>query len=317
MPDVPEQALPPWWPHRSASSFVDVGALHWHAQCFGNASAPVVLLLHGTGASAHSWRHLAPLLATHFRVIAPDLPGHAFTHTPAEQPLSIGAVAAALADLLRALDAQPTLVVGHSAGAAIALRMALDQPGAHAPIVAVNGAILPLQGPVGRWFLPLARLLAGNPLFSSSFAACAALPTMARRLLDGTGSRIDSLGERCYAHLLRDARHAAGALRLMASWDLASLQSALPSLNVRLLLLAASNDRTVSPLHAPRVARQVRSARSVALPGLGHLAHEEDASTVAALVMDHWRGAETGAPVRAAASAAERGQNTLRSGLQA
>ena len=68
------------WPNRASSRFVDAGGLRWHVQVMGEG--PVVLLIHGTGASTHSFRALAPLLAPHFTVVVPDLPGHGFTDAP-------------------------------------------------------------------------------------------------------------------------------------------------------------------------------------------------------------------------------------------
>jgi magnesium chelatase accessory protein len=277
-------APPSWWPHRDRSGFVDSGGLRWHVQRWpAEPKAPVALLLHGTGAGSFSWRHLAPRLAGDYDVIAPDLPGHAFTAAPPRQPLDLPSVADAVARLLRTLRAAPSLVIGHSAGAAVALRMALDA-GANAPFVApvvsINGAILPLQGPIGRMFLPIARVLAANPLVAPAFAAWAALPPVAKRLLASTGSRIDAEGERCYAQLVADPAHAAGALRLMAAWDLAPLERELPALAAPLLLVAAAGDRTLPPSHARRVHALLPRAERVELPALGHLAHEEDAAAV-------------------------------------
>ena len=53
------------WPHRESSRFVSSGARRWFVQQWPAPSpkAPQLLLLHGTGASSHSWRSLAPLLA--------------------------------------------------------------------------------------------------------------------------------------------------------------------------------------------------------------------------------------------------------------
>ncbi len=279
-----ERMPPSWWPQRGTSEFIPCGALRWHVQRAGPPDAPVALLLHGTGAATHSWRQLAPLLAQRWQVIAPDLPGHGFTQTPANHDLSLPAVARSVADLLRSWALQPSLVVGHSAGAAIAVRMALDGHVAPRAIASINGAILPLQGPVGRLFLPVARLMAANPLVAPAFAAWARLPTVTQRLLHSTGSRIDALGQRCYAHLVRDPEHAAGTLRLMASWDLTPLQTDLPLLKTPLLLITGDNDKTLSPAHAQRVAQQVRGTRCFTLRGLGHLAHEEDAAAVLAAV---------------------------------
>jgi magnesium chelatase accessory protein len=297
--------VPSWWPHAAHSRFVPVGALRWHVQRWSAHApgAPVALLLHGTGAGTHTWRHLAPLLAQRFDVIAPDLPGHAFTGTPRQQPLTLPAVAQAVGALLGALQVRPALVVGHSAGAAVAMRMVLDGQIAPALTVSINGALLPLQGPVGRLFLPLARLLAGNPLVPPVFAAWASLPSMARRLLEGTGSRIDSVGERAYAHLVANAAHASGALRLMASWDLQPLAAALADWKAPLLLIAAAGDRTVPPLESQRVHERVRArtgdaSRCVVLQRGGHLVHEEDAPAVFAALWDAWQQA---APAAAAA----------------
>jgi magnesium chelatase accessory protein len=279
-----DEPLPAWWPHRGRSQFVDVQGLRWHLQRWPGPAegAPVVLLLHGTGAASHSWRHLAPLLAARHEVLAPDLPGHGFTRTPGRQALTLPAVAGAVAALLDALQRRPVLVVAHSAGAAVALQLVLHEGLQPERVVGVNAAVLPLQGPVGRLFLPAARLLSANPLVAPGFAAWAALPGATRRLLKGTGSRIDPLGERCYHHLVADARHARGALRLMASWDLAALERDLHALRVPLVLLAGAADRMLPPSHAWRVQQRLRGVTVHELPGLGHLAHEEDPALVAA-----------------------------------
>ncbi|MFM7444069.1 MAG: alpha/beta fold hydrolase [Tabrizicola sp.] len=65
------------WPHRDASAFVASGRGRWHIQRMGEG--PPLLLIHGTGASVHSWRGVMPLLAKAHAVTAIDLPRHAFT----------------------------------------------------------------------------------------------------------------------------------------------------------------------------------------------------------------------------------------------
>jgi magnesium chelatase accessory protein len=302
-------ATPSWWPHAAHSRTVDTGALRWHVQQWAHPDrdAPVALLLHGTGAATHTWRHVAPLLAARFHVIAPDLPGHGFTSTPPQQPLTLPGVAQAVSELLGVMKLRPTLVVGHSAGAAIAMRMVLDGLAAPALTVSIGGAILPLQGPIGRLFMPLARALTVNPFVPPAFAAMARLPSVARRLLASTGSRIDAEGERCYAHLMANATHAAGALRLMASWDLQPLTDDLARWRAPLLLIAGADDRTLPASHSQRVQAIVGDAasRCVVLPRLGHLAHEEDAAAVMAPLWTAWQhtAADTPAGAHETASA--------------
>ena len=129
------------WPNRAHSRFVNAGGVRWHVQVTG--AGPVLLLLHGTGAATHSWRRMLPMLAEHFTVVAPDLPGHGFT---ARGSQTLPAMAKAVAALLGELDLKPAVVVGHSAGAAVALRMALDGLVAAKAVVGLSAALLPFPG---------------------------------------------------------------------------------------------------------------------------------------------------------------------------
>ena len=131
-------------------------------------------------------------------------------------------------------------------------------------------------------FSPLAQLLAAQPRVPQWFARRAANPAVLQRLLDSTGSKLDTEGQRLYGRLVTDPTHAAGALRMMASWALQPLAEALPRLQIPLHLLAGTRDLTVPPSHSQRVQRIVPGAVFQSLSGLGHLAHEEDAAAVMA-----------------------------------
>jgi magnesium chelatase accessory protein len=282
-------ARPDWdrdgsdWPHRPASRFIEAGGLRWHVQVFGeDRDRPTVLLLHGTGASTHSWRGLAPRLAEHLRVVAPDLPGHAFSAMPPGDGLSLPGMAASVAALLAALGAAPALVVGHSAGAAIGARLILDSPGRGVRgLVALNPAFLPFEGLPGRVFSPAARWLGRMPGTPALLARAGALPQVLDGLLRGTGSSIGEDGRRLYGRLVAAPGHVAGALGMMARWDLAPLARDLPRLPCPLLAIVGALDRTVPPSEAHRVAARIPGASVETLAGLGHLAHEERPDLVA------------------------------------
>lgn len=273
------------WPNRSASRFITVGDLRWHVQVSG--SGPTLLLLHGAGAATHSWRELAPLLAERFTIVAPDLPGHGFTAMPPENGLSLPAMARRAAALIAALDLPaPLLVIGHSAGAAIALQMSLDGRFGAAPVVAINGALQPFAGAIAPLFQGLAMGLFVNPLAVRMFAGAARDPARVARMIRGTGSSIDEAGIDLYARLLRKPGHVAGTLGMMGSWDLRSLRLALPQSGTDLTLVVGERDLAVPPSVAREVSASVPRARVVTLPGLGHLAHEERPDLVAAIVAD-------------------------------
>lgn len=278
------------WPHRESSSFVQSAGLHWHVQRMG--SGPVLLLAHGTGSATHSWRGLMPLLAQHFTVIAPDLPGHGFTHTPRPGGLSLPGMADALGALLATLGVRPVLAAGHSAGAAIVARMSLDGRLPVAGLLSLNGALLPLRGLPGVVFAPLARLFAATSLVPRLFAWRASDPIVVERLVRGTGSTLDAEGLALYGRLIRSPRHAAAALDMMAHWDVHPLERDLPRLQPRLLQVVGTNDLTVPPAEARRVCALLPEAAIVPLAGAGHLAHEERPREVADLTFRF--AAETG-----------------------
>ena len=275
------------WPHHERSRVITAGGRRWFVQQWPVPApgAPELLLLHGTGASTHSWRTLAPLLARHAGVIAVDLPGHGFSDAARGDGASLGGMAAGLAALLREIGAQPSVLVGHSAGAAIAVRMALDQPQAFRSIVSLNGALLPLHGWAGQWFSPLAKLMAANRLIPRLFTLGAAEPKRVRRLVAGTGSTLDDEGVALYGRLVADPAHVAGALAMMANWDLQAFAAELPRLRTPLHLIAAEHDRAVPPANAKTVATMLSDATLATLPGLGHLAHEEQPQRVADLML--------------------------------
>ena len=290
MPDAPSwdrEGLD--WPNRAASQFVRAGGLRWHVQVMG--TGPVLLLVHGTGAATHSWRDLAPRLARHFTVVAPDLPGHGFSSMPAASGMSLPGMARSLAVLLRTLNLAPDLAAGHSAGAAILARMCLNGAIAPSGLVSLNGAFLPLARAPARLFAPVAKLLARLPVVPHIFAWHVGDAAVVERLMRSTGSAIDAAGLDFYARLMRRPGHPAAALAMMANWDLLPLQRDLPRLRPALLLIAGGNDQTIPPADSDRVARLVPGATVTLLPGLGHLAHEERPDEVATLIRNFADGA--------------------------
>jgi len=272
------------WPHREASRFVRAGGFEWHVQIMGDG--PVLLLLHGTGAATHSWRDLMPLLAADFTVVAPDLPGHGFTATPPAAQMSLPGMARAVAALLKMLDVKPEIVVGHSAGSAIAARMCLDGLIAPRALISFNGALLPLAHMPSELFAPLARLMASMPLVPRIASRQAGKQNSVERLIAGTGSVLDADGVKFYRRVVGSSGHVNGALVMMANWGLRDLARDLPRLKVPLTLVTGSADRTVPPQDAQRLHRLLPGATLVSMPGLGHLAHEEQPARAAEIIRE-------------------------------
>ncbi|HVF08897.1 MAG TPA: alpha/beta fold hydrolase, partial [Actinomycetota bacterium] len=102
---------------------------------------PAVLLLHGFPASSWQWRDFVPILASRFRVIAPDLLG-AGTSAPADGArLDLVTQARAMRELMSHLRIERYAVVAHGVGAGVAQLLALDGDGVDA-LVLLSAAAL-------------------------------------------------------------------------------------------------------------------------------------------------------------------------------
>ncbi len=266
---------------------VSAGGIRWQVKTSEPSAAdkPRLLLLHGTGAGIHSWSGLWPLLEDQFTLFAPDLPGHCQSRAPPNWRPSLDAMAAALTALLSAEQFQPDLVVGHSAGAALAARMTLDQSIAPRAVVAINGAFMPYGGPAAALLMPIARWCAGSGSITGRLAKRASEPGAVERLLEQTGSAVTAEAVERYQRHLRNPDHISGTLRMMANWDLRSLLRQLRLLSKPLYLLVGDKDTTVPPRQAHQLARRMALAGTHFLPGLGHLAHEEQPQSVADLLL--------------------------------
>jgi pimeloyl-ACP methyl ester carboxylesterase len=92
----------------------------------GGSGSPVVLV-HGLGGAASNWVELAPELARDRRVVAVDLPGHGGS-SPLPALPNLEPFADRLALVLEREEATPAVVVGHSLGCVVALRLAIRRP---------------------------------------------------------------------------------------------------------------------------------------------------------------------------------------------
>jgi haloacetate dehalogenase len=112
---------------------------HWIDTAIGRifarsgGSGPPLLLLHGYPQTHVMWHRVAPLLARHFTLIIPDLPGYGWSVAPPpdenHDPYSKRAMAAVMVEAMERLGHVYFHVAGHDRGGRVAYRLALDHPG--------------------------------------------------------------------------------------------------------------------------------------------------------------------------------------------
>ena len=275
------------WPNASLSRLVAQRPHRWHVQEAG--TGPTLLLIHGTGGATHSWRDVLPDLARDHRVIALDLPGQGLTQMGSRQRCGLDAMTEDIASLCNAQGWTPDAIIGHSAGAAIALRLSerLRSSEGQAPVViGLNAALGHFKG-VASWLFPvLAKMLALNPLTAGLFVRSVSGPGRIQGLIRSTGSDLGPEGMALYERLIRDKGHVDATLAMMSQWRLDQLLSDLPDITTRTVLIAGTGDKAVPAEVSERAAARMPNARYIPLKGLGHLAHEEKPALVCELIRE-------------------------------
>jgi magnesium chelatase accessory protein len=270
------------WPLRDYSRIVLHRPHRWHVQDHGEG--PLILLIHGAGGATQSFRHLFPILAQTRRVVAVDLPGQGFTQLGAQQRCGLDHMAEDLLSLSRHEGWKPAMIIGHSAGAAIALRMWEFGARPAQGIVGINAALGKFKGVAGWLFPMMAKALAVTP-FSASVFASTATRSSVRNLIEGTGSKLDPAGMELYYRLASDRGHVDATLSMMAQWQLDGLLARLPQINAPVHLIVGTADKAVPPQVSRNAVALLPLARLTELADLGHLAHEEDAQSVAEAIL--------------------------------
>ena len=107
----------------------------------GSPDAPVLLLLHGYPTSSHMFRHLIPVLAEQYRVIAPDHVGFGRSSAPSADAFgyTFDALARVTEGFLGTIGVTRFTVYAQDYGAPIAWRLALSDPGAVEGVISQNG----------------------------------------------------------------------------------------------------------------------------------------------------------------------------------
>lgn len=241
-----------------------------------HGTGPPLLALHGFGASHYAYHALAPLLADRYTVIAPDLPGFGFSDRSPTADYSYEAQAELMLDLVDRLGLERVAVIGHSMGAAIAMRMAAQAPERIAALV--------LAGGPGRGDDTLPAVLAPLVRLALPFVAQSRRCVMLRtRLAMARGNPVDQAAVQ--ARL--DAAHVKGNARALARILTGTRHGAPPRLvqiSTPALVLSGITDRSMPPDRTHRLAQALPRGEAVVLAGAGRLVLEEQPADAAAAI---------------------------------
>lgn len=276
------------------ATWIDAGALALHARLDGPSEAepPGVAFLHGFGSSLASFGALQDALAEERRTVAWDRPGFGLTERALDgwdrNPYGPEAQVRHVVLALDAAGIGRAVLVGHSAGGAIALQVALAHPDRVAGLVLIGPAVYSGDGAPAwsRWALRTPQLERIGPL-------------LMRRLGGETGV---GLLRAAYADPERLRPEVLAAYRSATSvddWDRALWElvkaSRRPPLGDRLaevgppvLVVTGAEDTVVPPEESRRLAEALPNARLETIPDCGHVPQEECAPELSAAVRAWW-----------------------------
>lgn len=245
-----------------------------------------VLLLHGFGGSTFSFRHLIPLLATKFRVIALDLKGFGYSDRPPNADYSETAQAQLVHDFMEQMGIAQAAIVGHSLGGSIALRLAATWPDKVERLVLVACAPeqsrSPRAGRVVRPFLPLVAAFT----FQN--------PRIRKRLFRGVVYDTDFITDEVLQGYFLPFR-IRGSMRALSKMMVDRAKDApIPFERIThpVLLLWGADDRWIPPERGKQLQALLPNARFEVIPESGHLVLEGRPEEAGAIILDFLLAAE-------------------------
>ncbi len=267
VPDVPVEALLPRYAN-GASRFLELQGLRVHYRDEGQG--PPLLLLHGTGASLHTWDAWTAALSPTHRVLRMDLPGFGLTGPTRTGDYSVQAYVAFLEAFRQALGLERFALAGNSLGGQIAWNYAAAYPQHVTALILVDPAGFKIARPA------LVFRLARVPFVSTLLSSLDPGPMVRKSLRDAYGDArkvTPELLERYRQLTLREGNRAAFLAR--AQQREPDRTAELSHLSAPTLVLWGEEDRLIPVGHAQRFAEAIPGAQLRVYPGVGHVPMEE------------------------------------------
>ena len=139
-----------------SSSFISIDGINVHYRDVGKGEA--ILLIHGTGASLHTWEKWIDILSPGYRVISFDLPGFGLTGPDPNHNYQISRYTAILDSLMVKLKVDSFHIAGNSLGGLVAWRYTTQFPQKILTLNLIDAAGLPQPGKKPPFIFQLAKL---------------------------------------------------------------------------------------------------------------------------------------------------------------
>jgi pimeloyl-ACP methyl ester carboxylesterase len=275
------------------SLFANISGLSIHYKTAGNGT-PVILLLHGFGASVFSWREVMVPLGNFGTVIAFDRPSFGLTSRPmpgewtGANPYASESQSDQTVALMDSLGIQNAILIGNSAGGTISVLTALRHPERVQALILIDPAIYSGGSPSWiQWFSFLPQVQKWGPYLARQIAT--------------QGDSIISLAwhntSKITPYIIEGYHKPLKAQNWdRALWELTiashplGLDKQLSNISVPVLIITGDDDRIVPTNESIRLASEIPGSRLIVIPDCGHVPQEEQPALFMAAVEDFLSG---------------------------
>jgi len=256
---------------------------------YDSGQGPPIILLHGFGACAYTWRFLIPPLAEQHRVFTIDLKGYGLSDKPADGHYAVADQAEMVADFIRRQDLHDLVIMGHSMGGGVTLMTYLKlretDPGRIKKLVLIDSAGYPQKMPK---FIALAKIPGLNAvlskLLSPRFATTLVLKKSYYDKDKITEEQIDTYAY--YGSLPGAAAAVRQTAKQLVPKDIEALIAQYKTITVPVLIIWGQEDEVVPLTVGLNFKRDIPDSQLVVLPHCGHIPLEEEPQTTRQAIMD-------------------------------
>jgi len=268
------------------SRFLDLGADGLaHVRVLGPGDAPVLMLIHGSNASLHTWEAWGEILSDRYRVVMLDLPGHGLTGATPKDAYDIRTMVAFVDRVADALALERFALAGNSMGGNVAWRYANAHPSRLSALILVNASGIPRTEEEAAQSGSVFRLMR-NPLARALLRWADPESTIEQGLEASFHDKslvTEAMVERYVALNLRAGTRAA-TMKRFASYDGEPKDPAprLRALQMPTLIIHGRQDALIPMRHAEVFNAVIPNSELILYDETGHIPMEERAEQSAA-----------------------------------
>lgn len=272
-PDIPHNTLLGAYAN-DASRFITIDGMSIHYRDEG--AGPILVLVHGTNASLHTWDGWVTALSPHYRLIRMDLPGHGLSDSSPKGDYRVTTYVDVLDHFAQAIGLNQFALAGSSMGGDIAWHYALAHPAKVQQLILLDATGFPAPRP------PIFQMI-GLPVVGQLAALMTPrfLTDMVVRDLYGDDARITPATYERYATLSRHAGNRQAMYQLLRAWSTDDF-ARIAEVRQPTLVMWGAADTFQDVAFANRFGADIADSTLIIYPGVGHLPMEEIPAQTAA-----------------------------------